>query len=85
VTASVDRIQPAEVMVSETMPSMAAELARRSALLPPMKSAARSSSTAVLPVGKMTVSLERLGRVSRFSLKSVLSPSKRGVMRAFSS
>jgi hypothetical protein len=39
----------------------------------------------MLPVGKMTVSLERLGRVSRLILNSVLSPSRRGVMRAFSS
>jgi hypothetical protein len=85
VTASVERAQPAEVTVSVMMPSVAAELARRSALLPPMKSAAMSSSTGRLPVGKITVSLERLGRVSRFILNSVLSPSRRGVMSDFSS
>jgi hypothetical protein len=77
-TASVERTHPAVVMVSETMPKVAAELARRSALLPPMKRAAMASSTVVGPVGKMVLSLDRLGRVSMFIRNCVLSPSRRG-------
>ncbi len=85
VTASVERTQPVVVTVSVMMPSMAVELARQSALLPPMNKASMSSSSRVFTEGKMAVSLERLGRVSRFILNSVLSPSRSGVIRAFSS
>jgi hypothetical protein len=73
------------VMVSSTMPRVAAALARRSALLPPMKRAAISSAGGADPGGKMVASLDRLGRVSKFNLNCVLSPSRRGVMRDFSS
>ena len=85
VTASVERTHPAVVMVSVAMPKVAAELARWSTLLPPMKRAAMSSSTVDGPVGKMVLSLDRLGRVSMFIRNCVLSPSRRGVRRAFSS
>jgi hypothetical protein len=50
-----------------------------------MKRAAMSSSTVDGPVGKMVLSLERLGRVSIFIRNCVLSPSRRGVRRVFSS
>ncbi len=92
VTASVERTHPAVVMVSVAMPKVAAELGRRSAelgrrsaLLLPMKRAAMSSSTVDGPVGKMVLSLDRLGRVSMFMGNCVLSPSRRGARRAFSS
>jgi hypothetical protein len=54
-------------------------------LLPPMKRAAMSSAGGDEPGGKMVASLDRLGRGSKFSFNSVLSPSRRGVMRDFSS
>ncbi len=84
-TASVLRIHPPDVMVSAMMPRVAAEFASLSALLAPMKRAAVSSTAGVEPGEKMAESLERLGWVSMFSLNSVLSPSRRGVRREFSS
>jgi len=74
-----------DVMVSVMMPRVAAELASLSALLGPMNRAAVSSTAGVEPGEKMEVSLEKLGWVSKFSLNNVLSPSRRGVRRAFSS
>jgi hypothetical protein len=79
------RTHPPVVMVSVTIPRVAAELARLSVLLAPMKRAAMSSTAGVESGGKIVGSLERLGRVSKFNLKCVLSPSRRGVKRAFSS
>ncbi len=84
-TASVVRIHPKVVMVSVMMPRVAAELASLSALLAPMNRAAVSSMAGADPGGKMEASLERLGRVSKFNLKCVLSPSRRGVRSDFSS
>jgi hypothetical protein len=80
-----DRISGEDPPVSVMIPRVAAELASLSALLAPMKRAAMSSTAGAEPGGKIVGSLERLGRVSKFSLKSVLSPSRRGVRRAFSS
>ena len=54
-------------------------------MLPPVKRAAISSAGGADTSRKMVASLDRLGRVSKFNLNCVLSPSRRGVMRDFSS
>ncbi len=84
-TASVVRIHPPVVIISVMMPRVAAELASLSVLLAPMNRAAVSTMAGADPGGKMEGSLEKLGRVSKFSLKCVLSPSRRGVRSDFSS
>ncbi len=70
-TASVLRTHPPAVMVSVMIPNVAAELASLSALLAPINRAAISSTAGEEPEEKMEGSLERLGRVSKFNLKSV--------------
>jgi hypothetical protein len=72
-------------MVSAMMPRVAAALARLSALLLPIKRATVSPAGGAEPGRKMVASLDRFGRISKFILNSVLSPSRRGVMRDFSS
>jgi hypothetical protein len=81
VTADVLRIHRPVMVVSLTIPRVVAELASLSALLPPIKRAARSSAGREAPRGKKEGSLERLGRVSKSNLKSLQSPSGRSVSR----
>ncbi len=72
VTDVVLRIHPPSVTVSGMTPTLAAALASRSALLPPMNKAGRSLA-AFGTVGEMVRPLERAGSESSSSLNFELS------------